>query len=154
MAATLRHVCSRKSDTDPNPFPFRNDANNVTALQSARRQKKLMEDSARVQQQKLDEVDGKLRNTVEDKEKVTKERDDLQREKDKQQAIIDSLTDKISGLEKKLMEEATRLQQQKSEADGRLRNAVEDNEKVTKERDHPQHNGRNQRAGNAESANQ
>jgi predicted nuclease with TOPRIM domain len=43
-----------------------------------------------------------LQNVAEENKKVTKERDDLRREMDERQATINSLTDRISGLEKRL----------------------------------------------------
>jgi chromosome segregation ATPase len=80
MADTLQHACNRKSDI--NPSLFRNDANNIIAIQSTRLQKKKMEEAALLQQKQLQEATEKLRNQIEDKDKVTKERDELQREKD------------------------------------------------------------------------
>ncbi|KAJ4253322.1 hypothetical protein NW762_010477 [Fusarium torreyae] len=74
MATTLQHACNRKSDTGTDSSIFRNDSNNVAALQTARIQKKLMEEAARLQQQKLDEANN-------GKTQVETERDALSREK-------------------------------------------------------------------------
>ncbi|CAM1503264.1 Fc.00g080400.m01.CDS01 [Cosmosporella sp. VM-42] len=81
MATTLQrqHACNRGtgSDADPTPSIFRNDANNVAALQSARIQKKLAEEAAHLQKEQLDAAAKSLASEVEDREKVQKERDAL-----------------------------------------------------------------------------
>ena len=75
MSVSIQHVSNRASDTDVTPRLFRNDLNNVAALQNARFQKKLMEEAARLQKQQLEKVE-------EDKEKVVQERDALRAEKE------------------------------------------------------------------------
>lgn len=86
MATTtpLQHACNRssRSSTSPSPSLFRNDANNVTAIQDARLQKTAVEAAARVQQEKLTEVANRLDREIEDRQKEQKELDILRQELD------------------------------------------------------------------------
>ncbi|KAM5344893.1 hypothetical protein ACJ41O_010755 [Fusarium nematophilum] len=80
MATTLQHqhACNRSSGPDdPAPTVFRNDANNITALQRARLQQKLAEEAARRHKEQLDAAAKSLAGEVKDREKVQKERDAL-----------------------------------------------------------------------------
>ena len=77
MAISLQHACNRRFDTGPNLF--KNDINNVAALQSARLQKKLMEEAAHLHQKQLEEAAENLQTQTTDKEKVQQERDELLR---------------------------------------------------------------------------
>ena len=78
MVATLQHDCNRSSGTDPSLF--RNDYSNVAALQSERLQEKLMEETARLQWEQLEEVTQDLRTETVNKGKIQQERDELLRE--------------------------------------------------------------------------
>ncbi|VUC29194.1 unnamed protein product [Clonostachys rosea] len=81
MALLYQHVTNLSSNTTP--IVFKNDDNNVSALENARVQKRRMEEAARLQQQQLEEAGAKLQKQVEDTEEVIKERDQLRSESER-----------------------------------------------------------------------
>ncbi|CAH0027029.1 unnamed protein product [Clonostachys rhizophaga] len=78
MALLYQHATNLSFNTAP--IVFKNDDNNVSALENARLQKKRMEEAARLQKQQLEEAAVKLQKQVEDTEEVIKERDHLRSE--------------------------------------------------------------------------
>src|ERR1700712_550211 len=80
MATTIQHASNRSADKSPSLF--RNDFNNVAALEAGRLQKKALEEAAQLQSKKLDEVTQDLKAQFEEeKKRIQQERDDLQRDK-------------------------------------------------------------------------
>lgn len=91
MAAVIQHASNSLSGADA--AIFRNDTNNVTALQQARKQKLLMEEAARLQEEKL-------KSQVESTEKIKSERDALLADKSsllKAAALKDAEISTLSG---------------------------------------------------------
>ncbi|CAH0058266.1 unnamed protein product [Clonostachys solani] len=75
MALLCQHVTNLSSNTPP--IVFKNDDNNVSALENARLQKKRMEEAARLQKKQLEEAAERLQKQAEDTEEVVRERDHL-----------------------------------------------------------------------------
>jgi len=89
MSAT-QHFSNRKADTEPKPF--KNDVNNVAALQSARLQKRRMEEAALLQQKLLNETAEKLSNQVVDTGIVKQELEDVRKLKDILTQTVDHMS--------------------------------------------------------------
>uniref|UniRef100_A0A8H7TLX2 Uncharacterized protein n=1 Tax=Bionectria ochroleuca TaxID=29856 RepID=A0A8H7TLX2_BIOOC len=81
MALLCQHVTNLNFNTAP--IVFKNDDNNVSALENARQQKKRIEEAAHLQKQQLEEAAEKLQNQAEDTEEVIKERDHLRSESER-----------------------------------------------------------------------
>jgi myosin heavy subunit len=85
-----QHFSNRKADTDPRPF--KNDVNNVAALQSARLQKRRMEEAALLQQKLLNDTAEKLGKQVVDTRKVKQELEDIRKLKDILTQTVDHMS--------------------------------------------------------------
>ena len=113
MVAIPQHACNRKPDTDPTLF--KNDSNNVSALQIARQQKKLMEGQARLQRQQLDEAAKKLQSESESREKVEQECQKLEglvRAFRHEKEILDDKLTTVSSDKEKVQQERDKLSEE------------------------------------------
>ncbi|KAF5539436.1 hypothetical protein FMEXI_8925 [Fusarium mexicanum] len=107
MVTTSSHQCNaRNSEIDEGTVLFRNDANNVTELQKARRQKKLAEEVARLQQEELKAV-------IEDKEKIKAYLDRLNLE-------VIAIKEDFESKSKRLKEEIEEIEKAKREREAEL----------------------------------
>lgn len=131
MAATVQHACNRRSDTDTESSIFRNDSNNVAALQTARMQKTLLEEAARLQQQQLEKVVGDLESQATDKKKVEEERDALRREKEALAKAVEAKDGELRGSRNEV--EALNVQKQ-NEVDAERRQKQEEVESVRRQK--------------------
>ncbi|KAI9653012.1 MAG: hypothetical protein M1829_001352 [Trizodia sp. TS-e1964] len=100
MLATPHHASNRTPAVDPSLF--RNDANNVAALQTVRLQKKLLEEAARLQQEQLNEAAGNLKIQIEDKEKIQQERDELRRSKESLSQTVELMNTELEASRNKI----------------------------------------------------
>lgn len=139
MVDTLQHACNRKFDTDPSLF--RNDINNVAALQSARLQKKLMEETARLQQDQLEKATQSLRTEIVNNGKIQLERDELLKEIetlrrkkadelvnwDKERQDLKGQLSSMSSINGQQLAEVERLKQTVSELEKKIPNSRQDN---------------------------
>lgn len=114
-AIVIQHACSRPSDPAAKPVVFHNDTNNVAYVQSARLQKKLMEEETLRHQQAIKEAATNLQFEIADKEEVKKQRDRLVIEADTLQQALAAKETEVKHAEGRLLaesEDKARLQKE------------------------------------------
>ncbi|KAF5672033.1 hypothetical protein FHETE_3905 [Fusarium heterosporum] len=110
MTTVVDHQCNpRKSDKSEAPRIFKNDANSVSELQRARLQKKLAEDAARLQQEKLDAANQDIKSIRDERDTLRENVKNMEKSFDDKNREFKILSDNISRLDAEKRQKETEL---------------------------------------------